>query len=147
MAKQNDPGRFKSQLLQQDEPLNESKYQEYRENLEKAFRTAERRLVLTGWVVVISGVISLSLLFVGGSKLIGDFDPWSKNANIASIAAGVVFILASILFWVSLASYYSRFRPGLKDTKERLRDASILELQRQVRELRDLVERSLRHDE
>jgi hypothetical protein len=147
MAKQNDPGRFKSQLLQQDEPLNESKYQEYRESLEKAFRTAERRLVLTGWFVVLSGVISLTLLFVGGSKLIGDFDPWSKNANISSVAAGVVFVLATVLFWVSLASYYSRFRPGLKDTKERLRDASILELQRQIRELRDLVERSLRHDE
>lgn len=147
MANHHDPSGFGSRLLQQDEPLNETQYQKYRAKLENALRAAERRLKVTGWVVVVSGVTSFTLMFVGGSKLLGDFDPWSKEANVASVAAGVVFLLATVVFYVSLASYYSRFRPTIKDAKERLRDASILDLQRQIRELHELVERKSRRDE
>ena len=147
MANHPDPSDFAARLLRQDEPVNEVKYQEYRMKLENALRAAEQRLKVTGWVVVVSCVISFTLMFVGGSKVIGDFDPWSRNANVASIVVGVVFLVATVLFWVSLASYYSRFRPGLADAKERLRDANILDLQRQIRELHQLVEQNLRRDE
>src|SRR5262245_41591547 len=126
MASNLEPKDFAARLLQQEEPVNEEKYQEYRLKLENALTAAERRLKVTGWVVVVSCVISLTPMFIGGSKVIGDFDPWSRDATTASLALGAVFLIATVLFWVSLASYYSRFRPGLTDARERLRDANIL---------------------
>jgi hypothetical protein len=125
-----------SQLLQQDDALSDSQYKDYRRKLEHALTTAERRKKLAYWLCAASFVVSLTLMFVGGSKIIGDFDPWSKAANLWSVAAGVVYLLATVLFFLSLASYFSRFRPGAREARERLHDASILELQRQVCELR-----------
>jgi hypothetical protein len=147
MANTHDPGRFASELLRQDEPLSDSEYQEYRRKLENALTAADRREKRAGRIVVASGVISLTLMFVGGSKLLGDFDPWSKDANVVSVAAGVVYLLATGLFFLCLASYYSRFRPAVRDAKERLRDASILDLQRQIRELRERAKQDARSDE
>ena len=81
-------------------------------------------------------------MFVGGSKLIGDFDPWSKGATVASVAAGAAYLLATALFFLSLAAYYSRFRPRVRDAEGRFRDLVLLDLQRQVRELREQAGRS-----
>jgi hypothetical protein len=142
MANSRDPGRLASELLRQDEPLSDSEYQAYRRKLETALTTAERREKLVGRIAVASFIISFTLMFVGGSRVLGDFDPWSKNANIVSVTAGTVYILAIVLFFLSLASYYSRFRPGVREARERLRDATILDLQRQIRELRELAERN-----
>jgi hypothetical protein len=141
MPDQHNPRGFASRLLQQDESLSDSKYQEYRMKLENALRVAERREKLAGRVVVASCVITVTLMFVGGSRLLGDFDPWSKEANFVSVAAGVVYLLATGVFFLSLASYFSRFRPGVKAAREEIRDAMLLDLQRQVRELREQGER------
>jgi hypothetical protein len=130
---------FASQLLRQEDGLSDSQYREYREKLERALEKAMRRERLVYWVCAVSCVVMVTLSFVGGSKVLGDFDPWSKGANFWSVTAGVVYVLATILFFLSLASYYSRFRPATRDAGERLRDASILELQQQVRELRKLI--------
>jgi hypothetical protein len=136
MDEPRDPRRFASDLLRQDEPLNGAQYEEYRMNLEKALTAAESREVVTGRVVAASCVLSLALLFVGWSNAIGSFDPWSKDATPWSVAAGVLYWLATALFFLSLASYYSRFRPGTRAARERIRDAAILDLQRQLRDLR-----------
>jgi|GEM_PF-4710685 len=42
-------------------------------------------------------IVSLTLMFVGGSKIIGAFDPWSKEANVWSVAAGSVYLLATVV--------------------------------------------------
>jgi hypothetical protein len=130
---------FASQLLRQEDGLSDSRYREYREKLERALTTAERRERFAYWVCAVSCVVMVTLTFVGGSRIIGDFDPWSKGANVWSVTAGVVYVLATVLFFLSLASYYSRFRPAAREAKELIRDASILELQRQVRELHKLI--------
>lgn len=130
------PTRFASRLLQQEEILSDEQYLQYRNRLESALESAKRRERWTFRVVILSCIASFVLIFVGGSKLLGDFDPWSKDATAASIAAGVGYWVALSIFLVSLASYYSRFRPGTREARERLRDASILDLQRQVHELR-----------
>jgi hypothetical protein len=132
-----DPNSLAARLLRQDEPVSPARYQEYRAKLEAAVTAARWRERLAGRVVVISCVLSLTLMFVGGSKVLGPFDPWSKEATPLSVSAGVVYCLATGVFWLSLASYFSRFRPGVSEARERLRDADLLELQQQVRELRE----------
>jgi hypothetical protein len=136
-----------SRLLGQDEPVSGSQYLEYRRKLDEALRGAERKEKLAGRIVVGSCVVTLILMYVGGSKLIGDFDPWSTGATTWSVAAGVVYILTTALFFLSLASYYSRFRPRVRDTKEQLRDLAILDIQRQINELREQATRSSQRQE
>jgi hypothetical protein len=147
MANRHDPSSFAARLLGQDEPLSDARYQEYRRGLDDALRAAERRERLAGRVATGSFVVSLALMFVGGSKLIGDFDPWSNGATVVSVAAGAVYLLATALFVLSLASYYSRFQPRVRDAKERLRDLVLLDLQRQIRELREQVGRGSQREE
>jgi hypothetical protein len=141
MPDRHDPSSFAARLLRQDKPLSEDQHQEYRRKLDHALRAAERQERLAGRVVVGSSVVSLTLMFIGGSKLLGDFDPWSKDATIVSVAAGAIYLFATALFFLSLASYFSRFRPRVGDAKEQLRDLAILELQRQLSELREQVGR------
>lgn len=137
MADTHDLNAFATRLLRQDSPPSDAEYRDYRERLAKALAGAERRVRVTGYVVVGSLIVSLALMYVGGSKLLGDFDPWSKGATFLSVTAGALYWLATILFFVSLASYYSRFQPKVRDAKEQLRDSVILDLQRQLRELRE----------
>jgi len=140
MAKPGERTDLAAALLRHDSFPSEAQYQEYRHMLDKALQRAERRLAWTGRVVIGSAMISLTLLFIGGSKLLGDFDPWSKGATPLSVTAGVVYIVATALFFLSLASYYSRFRPRVRETREQMRDMVILDLQRQLRELRAQLE-------
>lgn len=137
MADTPDRNSFANQLLRQDKPLNDSEYRAYRERLADALVAAERRVLWTGRICAGSFVVSLALMFVGGSKLIGSFDPGSKDATFWSVGAGAVYWLATIVFFLSLASYYSRLRPRVRDTKDELRDAVVLDLERQLRELRE----------
>lgn len=140
MAKPGERTDLAAALLRQDPFPSEAQYQEYRHMLDKALQRAERRLAWTGRVVIGSALVSLTMLFIGGSKLLGDFDPWSKEATPLSVTAGVVYIVATALFFLSLASYYSRFRPRVRETREQMRDMAILDLQRQLRELRAQLE-------
>ena len=141
-----DPKNFASQLLRQDIPLSDSQYREYRQKLEEALRAAERRERLAYRVVLGSCVVMLALMFLGGSRWLGAFDPWSKDATIMSVVAGVVYLFATVTFFLTLASYYSRFRPRVRDTKEQLRDLALLDLQRQLCELREQVRQSSYRD-
>jgi hypothetical protein len=146
MTDSRDPSRFASELLRQDEPLSDSQYEEYRGNLDRALAKTERREKLARRFVVASLVISFVLMFVGGSKLLGSFDPWSKDATFVSAALGLVFSLAIAIFLLSAVAYFWWFQPGVKDAKERLRDANILDLQRQIRELREKAAPISRHE-
>ena len=107
--------------------------------LENALTTAQRREKLAGRVVVVTFVISFVLMFVGGSKLVGEFDPTSKNANIVSMTLDAIYFVCAVTFPLSLASYYSRFRPKVREAKEQMRDTNILDLQREIYELRKQV--------
>lgn len=140
MAKQGESTDLAAALLRQDPFPSEAQYQEYRHMLDQALQRAERRLTWTGRVVIASAIVSLTFLFIGGSKLLGDFDPWAKEATPLSVAAGVVYLVATALFVLSLASYYSRFRPRVRETREQMRDMVILDLQRQLRDLRARLE-------
>ena len=141
-----DPSRFASELLRQDEPLSDSEYQKYRRDLETALATTARREKLARRFVIASCVITFTLMFVGGSKLVGDFDPWSKDATIVSTALGLVYSLAIVIFLLSSVIYFWWYQPKVKDAKERLRDANILDLQRQIRELREKAAPTSRHE-
>ena len=147
MTDANRANRFAERLLQQDEPPDASHYKEYRMKLENALTAAQRRERLAGHVAIVSFVVALALMFVGGSRLVGPFDPTDKDANWVSVTLGVVYCLAAVLFWVSLASYFSRFRPAVRDARERLRDADILALTREIGELRKRIEATPRRDE
>jgi hypothetical protein len=139
MADPNRANRFTSRLLQQDESLSDSQYKDYRMNLENALRSAERKERLAAHVAAASFASALALMFVGGSKILGDFDPWSKGANPLSVAVGALYCLAAVTWPVALAVGLGRFRPAVGAAKERLRDAMILDLQREIRELRQRI--------
>jgi hypothetical protein len=136
MAESEHASRFASQLLQQGESLSDSQYKDYRMNLENALKAAERKEQMAAKVAAASFAVGLALMFVGGSKILGDFDPWDKNANPLSVTVGVIYCLASVTFPLSLAVGFARFRPAVGAAKERIRDAMILDLQREIRALR-----------
>jgi hypothetical protein len=144
MANPHDTEGFAARLLQQDEPLSDVQYQECRARLAAALAAAERRARL---VVVAFFALMLTLMLLSAVKLLGNSDPSFNGSTVGSVATGVIFWVATATFFLSLASYYSRLWRGVKDARERFRDACLLDLQRQVRELRELVERNSRHDE
>lgn len=135
MARLNDPSSVSSKLLAQDPWIQGGNYDEYRAKLARTIEAAQGRERLAFWVCTVSGVLSFLLLFVGGSKVTGSFDPWSKNATVLSVTLGAIFVVSSVLFWVLLASYYSRFRPLTRQAQENLRDIQQLQLAARIEEL------------
>lgn len=133
------PSSFGKQLLRQDEPLNESEYKKYRKNLEDALNRAERNEKLVGRIALICFVVAIALMFVGGSRVLGSFDPWDSNATVLSVTLGVIYCAAGVVFWVALASYFSRFRPRTREAKDTIRDARVLELEHEIKELRKQI--------
>jgi hypothetical protein len=146
MAEPRDTRGFASRLIRLDPLPSDTEYQEYRTKLETALRAAERRVKVTGWIAVASCIVMVAVLFLFAGKLFDDPDPWLKESGGKSMAASVAFLVAMATFFLSLAAYYSRYRPGVRDARERLRDAMLLDLQRQVRDLRELLEQILRRD-
>jgi hypothetical protein len=136
MSESTQPESFSAQLLRQDGALGNSHYQEHRMQLEQLLVRAERNEQRAKWVVVAAFFLGMALMFVGGSRVFGSFDPTEKDANPLSIALGVIYAIASLTFPIALASYYSRFRPNVRRARERLMEDSLHELQREVRELR-----------
>ena len=128
MAESPDLNSLSSRLLAQDSLVAENEYRDYREKLARSLDAARRNERIAYWVCAVSGVISFLLMFVGGSGVMGDFDPWSKDATPLSIALGVTYVTSSILFWVVLASFYSRLRPGTRRAEESLRDIQMLQM-------------------
>ena len=136
MANSEKKTRFAAQLLQQDEPVSDTQYKEYRMKLDIALTKAERREQVARHVVVVSCVVSFALMLVGGSRILGDFDPWSRDATILSVVLGVVYCIAVVTWLLAMASYFSRFRPRVRDIKEQIRDTAILALQCEIADLR-----------
>lgn len=133
-------GRLAAGLLQHEDPLKDSEYKEYRMRLEDALTSAERKERLTGTVAVACFAVALVLMFAGGSRVLGSFDPWSKDATFISVTLGVIYCIAAVVFWIALASYFSRFRPKTRQARENIRDASISELRHEISELRKQIE-------
>jgi hypothetical protein len=142
MAKSS-PTSFGKELLRQDERLNESEYKEYRMKLEDSLNRAERNEKLVGRIVAICFIVAFALMFVGGSQVLGSFDPWDDGATIISVTLGVIYCIAAVVFWVGLASYFSRFRPQTREAKENIRDARLLELERQIQVLRSEIKEAI----
>lgn len=138
--------RLALQLLQQDQPLSESEYKEYRMKLEQELKSVERREKLATRAASVSIVLAFVVMIIGASGVAGDFDPWSKEATILSIPLGVTYVLAWVVFLLSVAATVSRFHPRIKDLKEQIRDASILALHGEIAELRKQVATLLPRD-
>jgi hypothetical protein len=139
MTESHQPDSFASQLLGQDKAVDESDYREYRMKLEVALTTAERREKIAGITAAVAFGIGLVLMFVGGSRVVGSFDPWSRDATVLSITLGVIYCIALVVWPVAMASYFSRFRPRAQAIKEQIRDTNILALQSEVAALRKEV--------
>lgn len=131
--------RLATELLRQDAPPHNATYEEYRMKLEEALTKAERREKQVGVVAVVSFVVALVLMFVGGTQVVGAFDPWDEDANALSIMLGVIYVIASVLFWLLLAAYFSRFRPRVRQARDDLRDAHLAKLEHEIAELRKVV--------
>jgi hypothetical protein len=139
MSSSHQTSHFAMQLLRQDQLLNAPDYREYRMKLENALTAAERREKLAAWIAGVSFVVALVLMFVGGSKAFGGFDPWNKEATYLSVTLGVLYAIAMIAWPVALAVGFSRFRPRIREIKEQIRDTSILTLQAEIAELRKQI--------
>lgn len=131
---------FAAQLLQQDHSVPETAYQEYRMKLEHALTVAERRQKLAYWIAMVTGPIALVLMFVGGSGVAGAFDPTDRDANGLSVTLAVIYWICAILCPLSIAAYYSRFRPAVRDVKDQLRDVSLQSLHHEIAKLQQQVE-------
>lgn len=129
---------FRAELLRQDEAV-DSEYERYRRKLELALSKAEQTERLVSWLAAVSFAIAFALMFVGGSRVVGSFDPTEQGATAISVLLGVVYAAAAVLFWLCVAFYFLRFRPRVKLARDDIRDADILELRRQVSELRNEV--------
>lgn len=115
--------------------------------LESALIAAERREKSVACIVVSWCTAACLLTVVGASGVAGPFDPFSKDATFLSTVLGVIYLVAALVFPTSVLLYFTRFRPAVREAKERLRDASILEIQRQVREIRTLIAPALLPDQ
>ena len=99
-------------------------------NLHWALNRAERRERITFHICWVSMLVAWGLSFVGGLRIIGSFDPYDPTATLLSVGTGVVFVLACIVFPLSLASLYSRFRPRLQRIRQEIAGVEIGNLQR-----------------
>lgn len=123
--------------LLQAEPFNQSDYEEYRMNLELALTRAERLERTTFHVCWVALALACILTFVGGTEVVGAFDPYSDNATPLSIGLGVIYVTANITWLLALASHYSRFGPRIRRVKQEIMAAQIEQLRHEVERLRE----------
>ncbi len=138
---------FSQRLIEQDRPLHSPQYQEHRMQLELKLNQARSRELLTFRVVVAALLTALVLLPVCGMRLFGSPDPGDQNANWLSVSLSAIQILATVTFWIGLASYYSRFRPAVRQLSEDVRDETIRELRDEVRTLQQQVAKFTKSDD
>ncbi len=133
----NDPPTPLAERLLDQEPLPAAAdFAEYREQLQQAIDRYEWRKQLVGRVAVVAAVVALVLMFVGGSRVAGSFDPTDDRATPLSIALATIYVIAAVTAPLAIASYYSRFGPRVREAKEQLRDETIRDLQHELAELR-----------
>jgi hypothetical protein len=139
MAERPDPGRFASELLNQEQDLNTPRYEEHRMQLEQQLVRAERNVEITKWVVVAALLSSVVGMYVAGSRVLGSPDPFEEEATALGVFFGAVHILSAIVLYLGLASYFSRLAPRVRRLREDLQNESIRELRREVAELRQML--------
>lgn len=124
-------GSLGAALIRQDRP-SESDYEEYRMELETALKRAERRGRLAFHICWSSMLVAIGLSLVGASRVFGSFDPFDRSANLLTLVLGVIYVLACIAFPLSLASWYSRFRPRGHVIRQQIAEAKIDQLGRDI---------------
>lgn len=139
MPSRQDPVPFAVHLLMQDAGVSETDYKEYRVKLENALTTAKRRERLTGHIAWVAFAVSFALMFAGGTRIVGSFDPWEKDATALSVILGAIYCVAMIAWPVALAIGFSRFRPKIRKIEDQIRDANLAALHFEVVELRKQV--------
>lgn len=133
------PTPLAERLLDQEPLPAAADFAAYREKLQQAIAKYEWRKQLVGRVAVVAMVVALGLMFVGGSQVVGSFDPTDDRATPLSIALATLYVIAAITAPLAIASYYSRLGPRLREAKERLRDETLHELQHEIAKLRQEV--------
>jgi hypothetical protein len=139
MAEQPTPEDFRSQLLQQDEGTSSERYKEHRMQLEQQLIEAESRERMAKRIVIGALITAFIAFLVAGSQILGSPDPSDDRATPFSMAVGAIYVVAWIVFFVGVASYFSRFMPRLRRAREDVLQASIHELRNEIRELRESV--------
>lgn len=138
------PESFGSRLVEQDETLHGPRYKEHRMQLELKLAQAEARERLVKRVTI-GGVAAAALVFpLLASRLFGGADPFDKDATVLSVALGVIYAVGWIVFFLGIASYYSRVLPNVRRAREEMQSATIDELRHDIGELRSLVEKLTR---
>ena len=140
MAEHNSMKSISSQLLAHDARETGDQYLDYRNQLTRALDAARRSERIAYWICAVSGPVSVVLMFVGGSKVLGSFDPWSNDATPLSMAAGVIYVVSLIAFCVGLASFYTRFRPRTRAAEDNLRESHWMQMAAQLATLQKDVE-------
>ena len=116
-------------------------YEEYRMNLEHALRRTKRFDRIAFHAFWISFFLAFLLMFAGGNRTFGSFDPWSTSANPLSITLGVIYVVANIIWPLAIAASLSRFQPRIRKLRQQTSDAKIDQLQHEVAELRRQLQR------
>lgn len=140
MAEHNSMKSISSQLLAHDARETGDQYQDYRNQLTRALDAARRSERIAYWICAVTGPLSVALMFVGGSKVLGSFDPWSNDATTLSMGAGVIYVASLIAFCIGLASFYSRFRPRTRAAEDNLREVHWMQMAAQLATLQKDVE-------
>lgn len=132
--------RFAHQLLRQESVIQTPRYEAHRMELELQLKRAERNERSVYWIVVCALIVGVAAGILLASHAVGSPDPGDMDATLLSVTLGVTYWIAAIVFFVGLASYYSRFQVATKGLKERLIFESIREIRQEVFELRKLIE-------
>lgn len=139
MTEPHPPDSLASRLLQQEDSLNPQRYQEHRMQLEQQLVRAERNVQITKWVVVVALLLCVTSMYIAGSRVLGSPDPFEREATALGVFFGALHIIAAIVLYLGLASYFSRFTPRVRRLREDLQNESIRELRREVAELRQML--------
>jgi hypothetical protein len=134
------PENFGSELLRQDELLDSERYKEHRMQLEHQLARAESRERLTKHVVVVAILVAASAFFILAARGFRGAVPFDKDATAFTIAVGVAYTIAWLVFFVGVVSNLLRFLPRVRRAREELREETIRELRREVADLRQLVQ-------
>ena len=134
------------QLVAQDPEINEQQMKEFRMQLEQTLESSEakakqtRRRILIAWLVYLGGMFSYMFYMTN----------WG-NANRSATAEAVGEYIVGPLFIASLAAmvigvlllvlYLIKYGPRLSRARFDLQTSMMLDLQQQVKQLRENVER------
>lgn len=136
MAELSAANRFAQELAAQDPLAQSEAYAAHRRQLEDQLVRLTKYELWTSRIAALAAVLSLVLMFVGGSQAFGSFDPTDRDATIFSIALAAIYVVSSVTWPLALATYFSRLRPRIRETKDQLLRHSLCELQLEMRTLR-----------